>query len=310
MEFPSRFGRLFRLVLGVIFGPLLLAFLVGGWLAWTLPPLQNFYLGTYAASSFGERNPQSKTSIRWALKTAPGRKPQPVTDADVVPAAGGKGRELPVELSPKAIADGWRGITKSAPQRINSAELAGDLQAEIYGGKSVGNLFLTPFLFGVVGVLFLFLLLSRKGRSKGDERHGRRTKGPELASSFGLGMFGRDGGIRFRLLPSGASASLAKLVPFGPSFRIPKRLESSHIMLMGDTGSGKSSAIRQILRQVKERGESAIVYDPAMDFISEFYSPERGDLILNPLDERCPYWNLDLRSPLPSFRTRSMRRPF
>jgi DNA helicase HerA-like ATPase len=61
---------------------------------------------------------------------------------------------------------------------------------------------------------------------------------------------------------------------------------------MGDTGSGKSTAIRQLLRQVQERGESAIVYDPAMDFVGEFYDPKRGDLILNPLDARCPYWNL------------------
>ena len=57
---------------------------------------------------------------------------------------------------------------------------------------------------------------------------------------------------------------------------------------MGDTGSGKSSAIRQLLRQIENRGESAIVYDPAMDFLGEFYNPKRGDLILNPLDERCP----------------------
>ena len=81
-------------------------------------------------------------------------------------------------------------------------------------------------------------------------------------------------------------------LPFGPSYRIPKRLEASHILMMGDTGSGKSNAIRQLLRQVRERGESAIVYDPAMDFVSEFYSPARGDLILNPLDARCPYWGL------------------
>jgi hypothetical protein len=76
----------------------------------------------------------------------------------------------------------------------------------------------------------------------------------------------------------------------GPSYCIPKRLEASHIY----TGSGKSNAIRQLLRQVREREESAIVYDPAMDFVSEFYSPARGDLILNPLDQRCPYWGLGL----------------
>ena len=62
---------------------------------------------------------------------------------------------------------------------------------------------------------------------------------------------------------------------------------------MGDTGSGKSNAIRQILRQVEERGETAIVYDPAGKFVQEFYRPERGDYILNPLDARCPAWNLD-----------------
>jgi type IV secretory pathway TraG/TraD family ATPase VirD4 len=81
-------------------------------------------------------------------------------------------------------------------------------------------------------------------------------------------------------------------LPFGPGYRVPRRLESSHILLMGDTGSGKSSAIRQILRQVEERNETAIVYDPAMDFVGEFYSPARGDLILNPIDARCPYWGL------------------
>ncbi|HUN85603.1 MAG TPA: type IV secretion system DNA-binding domain-containing protein, partial [Terracidiphilus sp.] len=96
-------------------------------------------------------------------------------------------------------------------------------------------------------------------------------------------------GLRFRLH---FDNRLLQWLPFGPSYRIPKRLEASHILMMGDTGSGKSNAIRQLLRQLRERGESAIVYDPAMDFVSEFYSPARGDLILNPLDQRCPYWSL------------------
>ena len=91
-------------------------------------------------------------------------------------------------------------------------------------------------------------------------------------------------GISFRLRFEKAPW---RWLPFGPSYRIPRRLESSHIELIGDTGSGKSTAIRQILRQIQERGETAIVYDPAMDFVGEFYDPKRGDLILNPLDARC-----------------------
>ena len=61
---------------------------------------------------------------------------------------------------------------------------------------------------------------------------------------------------------------------------------------MGDSGKGKSALIRQILLQIEERGETAIVYDPATpaDYVPYFLTPSRGDLILNPLDERMPYW--------------------
>ena len=44
--------------------------------------------------------------------------------------------------------------------------------------------------------------------------------------------------------------------------------------------------------QIEERGETAIVYDPATpaDYVPYFLTPSRGDLILNPLDQRMPYW--------------------
>ena len=72
--------------------------------------------------------------------------------------------------------------------------------------------------------------------------------------------------------------------------RIPMMKEAQHMQIMGDTGSGKTQLIKQILRQVRQRGESAIIYDPACEFIKEFLDEKRGDIVLNPLDERCPYW--------------------
>jgi len=169
----------------------------------------------------------------------------------------------------------------------------------MYDGESVPRILGMPLLYGLVGLIFVCLALqkakdawgyglSSRADRRHEERHGRRTKGPEL-SLPSLKIFHRDDGIRLKL--QGESVG-SKLLPWGRSYAIPKRLESSHILLMGDTGAGKSSAIRQILRQVQERGESAIVYDPARDFVSEFYDPKRGDLILNPLDARCPYWGL------------------
>ena len=60
---------------------------------------------------------------------------------------------------------------------------------------------------------------------------------------------------------------------------------------MGDFGTGKSTLIRQLLSQLEARGDTAIVYDPALEYTPQFYSPERSDVILNPLDARSPYWS-------------------
>jgi hypothetical protein len=181
-------------------------------------------------------------------------------------------------------------VVKSAPQKVDSAKLERYLETDVYDGRSLWRMLLQPLLVFATAVFFLLAIRTWwKGRSRHEERHGRRTKGPELFPAFGWNRAGKTDGIRFKLR---WSQGWAQRLPFGPSYQVPRRLESSHIMLMGDTGSGKSSAIRQLLRQVQVRNETAIVYDPAMDFVGEFYDPKRGDLILNPLDARCPYWAL------------------
>jgi hypothetical protein len=73
--------------------------------------------------------------------------------------------------------------------------------------------------------------------------------------------------------------------------RTPRRHERQHFLISGAPGTGKSTAIRSILRQVAQRGEIAVVLDPECEYVPEFYRPERGDLILNPLDVRCPSWS-------------------
>jgi type IV secretory pathway TraG/TraD family ATPase VirD4 len=72
---------------------------------------------------------------------------------------------------------------------------------------------------------------------------------------------------------------------------IPAELESQHFLVTGKTGSGKSNFIRHMLRQIEARVGTAVVLDPDAEYVSEFYRPERGDLILNPLDQRCPVWS-------------------
>ena len=71
----------------------------------------------------------------------------------------------------------------------------------------------------------------------------------------------------------------------------PWRLEQSHAMLIGTTGTGKTVALRDLLAQVRARGHRAVIFDLTGAFIEAFYDPAR-DVILNPLDARCPQWSV------------------
>ena len=73
--------------------------------------------------------------------------------------------------------------------------------------------------------------------------------------------------------------------------RLRKRHEAQSIAIIGDTGTGKTTLILQVLKQVEERGEIAFIYDPERQYVERFYNEERGDIILNPIDKRCPYWH-------------------
>ncbi|HXQ72330.1 MAG TPA: type IV secretion system DNA-binding domain-containing protein [Pyrinomonadaceae bacterium] len=74
---------------------------------------------------------------------------------------------------------------------------------------------------------------------------------------------------------------------------IPCADETEHIMLLGDPGTGKSQTIHHFLLQIAARQptEAAVVYDPACEFVKRHYNAARGDIILNPLDKRFPYWS-------------------
>lgn len=71
----------------------------------------------------------------------------------------------------------------------------------------------------------------------------------------------------------------------------PHRLESRHLAMVGTTGSGKTTVLRQLLDGIAARGEAALVYDTSGEFIAHYYRPECGDIILNPFDARCVYWS-------------------
>ncbi len=64
-----------------------------------------------------------------------------------------------------------------------------------------------------------------------------------------------------------------------------------HVMISGNPGSGKSTLMRQFMRQVQDLGRPAIIIDIEGEATIEFYDESRGDVILNPLDARSVFWS-------------------
>ncbi len=67
--------------------------------------------------------------------------------------------------------------------------------------------------------------------------------------------------------------------------------ETAHILTTGSPGSGKTSMLYELLKQIRERGDRVICFSPSGDFISWFYR-EGKDVVLNPFDARCPRWDI------------------
>jgi hypothetical protein len=67
--------------------------------------------------------------------------------------------------------------------------------------------------------------------------------------------------------------------------------ETKHFKMIGTTGTGKSTAIRELLGGALKRGDRAVIADPDGGYAARFYDPYRGDVILNPFDERSVKWD-------------------
>lgn len=77
------------------------------------------------------------------------------------------------------------------------------------------------------------------------------------------------------------------------SIRLSQHKEASHQFRMGDTGSGKTSLTYQDLLDAEANNICCVVNDSkGGEILARFYRPERGDVILNPTDARCSYWNI------------------
>jgi hypothetical protein len=91
---------------------------------------------------------------------------------------------------------------------------------------------------------------------------------------------------------SGTSESRANGELTLAGVRIPALDETKHFKLIGTTGTGKSTAIRELLGGALARGDRAVIADPDGAYLERFYDARRGDVILNPFHEDSLKWDL------------------
>jgi hypothetical protein len=245
-----------------------------------LSPLEQFYLPAYIKTTITTSVPihveyrmllvsDAKHGVWYArdIDVAPGSTTQP------------SGKPIPLQLSDSARRRGMVLLYRSMPLALSGAGLQRYLAQQVYDGQTLISLFGIQLVLG--GIFFLLQLpwsIPKDIRRWKEMKYGRRLKGPVLVTpkQFIKAIHGTGIGI--------------KVDQSGDLLRVPERAEDQHFEIIGDTGSGKTTIIMQMLRQIQARKHSVIIYDPACEFIERFYSESRGDIVLNPLDRRCPYW--------------------
>ena len=268
------------------YGGIFLAIVATGFLIYAhyrvaLSPMERYYLPYYLRSEMpGLLHPASTYQL---LYVSDGKsRSRPALEADVEPGATTQltGAPLPLVVSAQARQQGFHLLFREQPRSYSNKAFHAWISHWVYADVPLDRLFTTQLILGLAAfVLQLPLSVRRDIQRRKELRYGRRLKGPILVSPRQFRKAVAGNGI-------GIATNDAKL-----PLRIPHDAENKHFLIVGDTGSGKSSVIRQMLYQVGARGDSAIVYDPACEFVKQFYDERRSDIVLNPLDARMPYWN-------------------
>jgi Type IV secretion-system coupling protein DNA-binding domain len=258
---------------------------------------ERLYLSDYLRSGAREKLPGA--SGRYTLLegvTAKGGRL--FVTGDEIEAVKGQDGRYGYVLTDQGIRDGLVRLQWTTGM-FNDRKLHEALASYVYQNQTLWDFVKRPtYWTAAFFVLLLFVAVPKDRARQMVWKFGRRLRGPELVTTIEFNeKLGRKRWWR-TYYPDGIALVNLERTWYDSLLRrdrgrwvcVPKEREAMHFLIVGDSGTGKSAAIRQVLSQIWERGETAIVYDPALEYLPQFYRESRGDVILNPLDERCPFW--------------------
>jgi len=128
----------------------------------------------------------------------------------------------------------------------------------------------------IAGLMLALIVYSRAVRS-----------GPQEAHKRGAVLF--DGEPRWRLRARFGRSTSDALTLAGAV--VPIFDETKHFKMIGTTGTGKSTAIRELLGAALARGDRAVFADPDGGYGDRFFNRYRGDIVLNPFERHSVRWD-------------------
>jgi type IV secretory pathway TraG/TraD family ATPase VirD4 len=123
------------------------------------------------------------------------------------------------------------------------------------------------------------LLVTASQQLRGSSRRDRLRRGARVS--------GRRAPDRRR--PLAGCTDLPRITLAGRA--IPTADETKHFKLVGSTGTGKSTAIREILSGALARGDRVVIADPDGGYCRRFHDLYRGDVVLNPFNQDSMRWD-------------------
>ncbi|MDB6085390.1 MAG: Type conjugative transfer system coupling protein TraD [Gammaproteobacteria bacterium] len=135
-------------------------------------------------------------------------------------------------------------------------------------------------LFFVIAAMLALGACSRLLRRRGSEVHKRGAILIDGTPRRGRAAWGA--GV-------GRGAGLGRLTLAGAGVAFQD--ETKHFKLIGTTGTGKSTAIRELLGGALARGDRAVFADPDGGYRDRFFNRYRGDVILNPFERHSVRWD-------------------
>jgi hypothetical protein len=270
-------------------------------------PLQSEYYGQYWWSSFLSHFSNTRSTYTYVaasiIDRETGRDREiPVTDSDVIPVRDAQGQVIIEKGRPRfqfrEDFDPQIFITDPfwTKQKLTDKQANEWLRHAIYEGKTLTVLCrpawlwaLIIFLVGSVGGTVFYHVFQRRF-VQGQQLRGTRELSPKQYQK----EHRKHTGYKLKVYPQQLDKlkDFLGLNPRSVPLTVPREEECEGMLILGDTGTGKSQILHQFLDEIKGRKEfeAVVIYDPVGEFVEHHFDPAT-DIILNPLDVRAPYWN-------------------